>query len=153
MAPLTGPKVLMIALAAFGIIITVNFTLAYKAVATFPGIEAKNSYAVSQVFQADRDAQLALQWYVAARYGEGVLEIDIATKDGAPAEVVEMVALVGWATSTRDDVTPEFTRKGATYATPLNLIDGNWNVRLKAVAPDGTEFRQRIPLYVKNGQS
>lgn len=153
MAPLTGFKVLMMFVTAFGIIIAVNMTLAYKAVATFPGIEAKNSYAVSQVFQEERNAQLALGWDVAARYGDGVLEIDITTADGAAAEVVEMVALVGWATSTRDDVTPEFTRKGATYATPIDLIDGNWNIRMKAVAPNGTEFRQRIPLYVKDGQS
>lgn len=150
---LTGWTVLMIAVGAFGIIIAVNLTLAFKAVQTFPGIEVKNSYAASQAFDDAREAQLALGWDVSARYGDGVLEISMVGPDGAPAEVAEMVALVGWATSTRDDVTPEFTRKGAVYATPLALTDGNWNIRLKAVAANGTEFKQRIPLFIKDGQS
>ncbi len=149
---LTGRTVLAIALSAFGIIVGVNMLLAYKAVATFPGVEARNSYAVSQVFEAERAAQLALGWDVGAQYRDGVLEIEITGQDGGPAEVAEMVALVGWATSTRDDVTPSFTRNGAVYATPLTLADGNWNIRLKAVASDGTEFRQRIPLHVRDGQ-
>lgn len=153
MGELTGPKVLAIAVAAFGIIIGVNLLLAYKAVATFPGIEVKNSYVASQEFDKTRAAQLALGWDVAAHYGDGVLEISMTGPDGGPAEVANMVALVGWATSTRDDVTPEFTRKGAVYATPLALRDGNWNIRLKATAPDGTEFSQRIPLYISGGQS
>ena len=38
--------------AAFGIIISVNLTLAFKAVATFPGLEVRNSYIASQSFDA-----------------------------------------------------------------------------------------------------
>lgn len=150
--PLTGFKVLMIAVSAFGIIIAVNLTMAFKAVQTFPGIEVRNSFQASQEFDAARDAQLALGWDVGARYGDGVLEIEITGPDGGPAEVAEMVALVGWATSTRDDRTPSFTRNGAVYATPIDLTDGNWNIRLQARAADGTAFRQRIPLYVRDGE-
>lgn len=152
MGVLNGYKVLAIAVTAFGIIIGVNLLLAYKAVATFPGIEVKNSYAASQVFDETRDAQLALGWDVVASYGDGVLEISITDADGEPAAVAEMVALVGWATSTRDDVTPEFTRKGAVYATPLTLDDGNWNIRLKATARNGTQFSQRIPMFIEDGR-
>lgn len=153
MGKLTGPKVLAIALAAFGIIIGVNLLLAWKAVVTFPGIEVRNSYVASQEFDKARAAQVALGWDVSAQYRDGVLEIILEGPNGVPAEVTEMVALVGWATSTKDDVTPEFTRNGATYATPLELRDGNWNIRLKAVAANGVEFRQRIPLFIDNGQS
>ncbi|MCW1949884.1 MAG: FixH family protein, partial [Octadecabacter sp.] len=42
--------------AAFGIIIAVNLTLAYKAVQTFPGLEVKNSYVAGQVFDENRIA-------------------------------------------------------------------------------------------------
>ena len=41
---------------AFGVIIAVNLTLAYQAVATFPGLEVKNSYVASQSFDVDREA-------------------------------------------------------------------------------------------------
>lgn len=61
--PLTGRKVLMILLAAFGTILAVNMTLLYNAVKTFPGLEVKNSYVASQTFD-DRDiAQRALGWH------------------------------------------------------------------------------------------
>ncbi|MBE3637514.1 FixH family protein [Mangrovicoccus algicola] len=150
---LTGGKVLAIALAGFGTVIAVNMLLAWKAVATFPGIETASSYQASQEFDRARAAQMALGWGVRADYGDGVLEIAITGPDGGPAEIASMAALVGWATSTRDDVTPEFTRKGAVYATPLRLEDGNWNIRLRAVAADGTAFFRRIPLPVRDGRS
>ncbi|WP_330848796.1 FixH family protein [Mangrovicoccus ximenensis] len=152
MGELTGFKVLMIALAFFGVVIGVNVIMAWQAVATFPGIEVRNSYEASQEFDAHKAAQDALGWTVEARYAGKVLEIEMTGPDGAPAEVASMVALVGWATSTRDDVTPEFTRNGAVYATPLDLPDGNWNIRLKAVAGNGAEFTRRIPLLISNGQ-
>ncbi|MGB0660023.1 MAG: FixH family protein [Mangrovicoccus sp.] len=151
MAPLTGKKVLAICVAAFGVIIGVNLILAWQAVATFPGVEVKNSFVASQEFDKARAAQLGLGWDVAAEYGDGVLEIIFTDSEGAPVKVAEMTALVGWATSTRDDVTPEFTQKDGVFATPLELTDGNWNIRLQAFSPEGVEFRQRIPLFVKNG--
>lgn len=51
---------------AFSIIITVNLTLAFQAVRTFPGLEVRNSYVASQTFDADRTAQLGLGWDVSA---------------------------------------------------------------------------------------
>ena len=45
---------------AFGVIISVNLTLAYNAVQTFPGLEVANSYVASQQFDANRAAQEAL---------------------------------------------------------------------------------------------
>ncbi len=59
-SPITGFKVLMFAVAAFGTIIAVNVFMAYKAVSTFPGLEVANSYVASQTFDADRAAQEAL---------------------------------------------------------------------------------------------
>ena len=63
----TGKHMLAICVGAFGVIITVNLILAYNAVATFPGLEAKNSYVASQQFNERRDAQEGLGWTVAAK--------------------------------------------------------------------------------------
>lgn len=148
MKEITGRHVLIFTVLAFGIIIAVNLTLAFQAVRTFPGLEVKNSYVASQNFDADREAQLALGWDVSAEYSSGVLSVFV-TKDGAPAmDVAELTALVGWATSTHDDVVPEFTRSGGTFSAPLTLEPGNWNIRLQALSVDGTEFRQRVVLHV-----
>lgn len=153
MGQLTGPKVLAIAVSAFGVVIGVNVLLAVKAVKTFPGIEVRNSYEASQTFDQDKAAQLALHWTVKARYADGRLEIEMTGPGGLPADVAEIDALVGWATSTKDDMYPELTRDGAVFHADVQIPDGNFNIRLKAVASDGTEFRQRIPLYILNGHS
>ncbi|MEL7345657.1 MAG: FixH family protein, partial [Pseudomonadota bacterium] len=50
MRQLTGWHVFGMFALAFGIIISVNMTLAFQAVRTFPGLEVKNSYVASQAF-------------------------------------------------------------------------------------------------------
>lgn len=151
MKQITGRHVLIFTVAAFSIIIAVNLTLAVQAVRTFPGLEVKNSYVASQNFDADRAAQIALGWDVAAEYADGQLTVSF-TRDGAQAlDVAELSALVGWATSTRDDVVPEFTQAGGVFTAPVTLEPGNWNIRLNAVSQDGTEFRQRVVLNVDPG--
>jgi nitrogen fixation protein FixH len=150
MGEITGRKVLLFCVGAFGIIIAVNLTLAFQAVRTFPGLEVKNSYVASQGFDAAREAQLGLGWDVSAAYDAeaGLLIMDFVGPAGLPADVDSLTALVGWATSTRDDFTPEFERDGSRFVAPAELVPGNWNIRVVAIASDGTEFRQRIPLHV-----
>ncbi len=148
MGEITGRKVLLFCVAAFGTIIAVNLVMAWQAVRTFPGVEVRNSFVASQEFDARRDAQLALGWDVGVSYEDGWLTVDITGPDGGPADVAELTALVGRATSTAADFTPAFARQGSRFTAPADLARGNWNVRLRAVAGDGTEFFQRIPLVV-----
>jgi len=129
--------------AAFGIIIAVNLTLAIQAVRTFPGLEVKNSYVASQAFDADRSAQVALGWDVSATLKDGVLSLFIL-EDGTPiAPKIEQVTL-GRATHVAQDESPVFTFDGTALRAPVKAGAGNWNVRLKARANDGTLFQQRI---------
>lgn len=149
MGEITGRKVLIFTVAAFGLIVAVNLTLAFQAVRTFPGLEVRDSYAASQQFNISKAAQEALGWEVYADYSDDLLTVAFTHADGSPAEVVQMTALVGWATSTRDDFTPEFHNSGGVFTAPAQMVDGNWNVRLEAIAPDGTIFRQRVVLHVE----
>jgi nitrogen fixation protein FixH len=141
--PLTGRKVLAIMVSAFTVIIGVNLTLAYQAVATFPGLETKNSYVASQSFNADRAAQEALNWDVAAVVETGQLRLSIDHK-GVPVEVDIVSAVLGRATSVAQDQTPNLVFDGRGYVAPVDLAAGNWNLRLVVTAADGTNFRQRI---------
>ncbi|MFQ6551133.1 FixH family protein [Aestuariibius insulae] len=141
--PLSGRKVLLIVCSAFAVIITVNLTLAFQAVATFPGLETRNSYVVSQSFQEDRAAQLALGWDVAAVADGGVVRLSLR-KDGQPVQAEIQSAVLGRATNVAQDQDLVFAYDGRDYVAPAALEKGNWNLRLVAEAPDGTLFRQRV---------
>ena len=93
--PLTGRKVLCIALGAFATIIAANITLAVAAIGSFPGIEVKNGYIASQYFEDERAAQEALGWAAMARHdGDGLL-IEIHDAAGAPLRLDALTARVG----------------------------------------------------------
>ncbi len=145
----TGWHMLALMVGGFGIIITVNLTLAWNAVATFPGLETRNSYVVSQKFEADRAAQNALRWDVDASILDGTLTVAIMDKDGNPVQAEVTRATLGRATHTGEDSTPEFTWNGAALTAPVTAGEGYWNLRLELIAPDGTKFRRRFPLTAK----
>ncbi|SEP10694.1 Nitrogen fixation protein FixH [Salinihabitans flavidus] len=144
----TGRHAAMVFIGAFTVIIGVNLALAWNAVATFPGLEVKNSYVASQEFDVRRDAQEALGWDVRARAEGGFVSLAITGADGQPVEVERLHAVVGRATHVKDDVEPEFRFDGRAYVAPLELGAGNWNIRMTALASDGTEFAQRVVLRV-----
>lgn len=145
---ITGKHVLIGFVAAFSVIIGVNLVLAVSAVKTFPGLEAKNSYVASQNFDKRRAAQLALGWTVSAELQGEELVLSITDADG-PVEVKELNAILGRPTQVKDDRTPDFKFNGTAYVAPMVLADGNWDIRMVAVAKDGTEFRQRVKMHVQ----
>lgn len=145
---LTGRKVALILCSAFAVIIGVNLTLAFKAVATFPGLEVKNSYVASQAFDADRAAQEALGWEVEASVEGDSLRLSILKKDRPVAPRI-VSAVFGRATSVAEDQRPEFRFDGSAHVATVDAASsGNWNLRLVAEAEDGTVFRQRIVVKV-----
>ena len=149
--PITGPKFFAIIASFFVVIITVNVYLAVSAVRTFPGLEVKNSYVASQTFDAEKAAQLALGWDVGAVvHKDGELVLSITDKDGNPVEVQSVTGIFGRATNVRDDQTPEFVFDGSVYRAPVTTAAGNWDLRLEAVAQDGTRFHQRIVVIVEH---
>ncbi len=145
----TGRKMLVLTVSAFAVIIAVNLVLAWQAVSTFPGLEVRNSYVASQSFDRERAAQQALGWEVSAAIEGERLVLSILGPDAAPVRVREIGGTLGRATSVRDDRILAFSFDGSAYVAPVDLASGYWHLRLKAVAPDGTAFRQRIRLYVE----
>ena len=146
---LTGRKVFVIVASFFTVIIAVNLTLAYNAVSTFPGLEVKNSYIASQSFDERRAAQQGLGWTIDASVDAGILALSITEEDGSPAQLQTLDATLGRATHVQDDMTPEFVLHRGVYTAPVDLAPGNWNLRMRAVAEDGTEFTQRVVLRIE----
>jgi nitrogen fixation protein FixH len=143
---LTGLKVLGFFFVMYGIIITVNMTLAVNAVRTFPGLETDNSYVASQKFDDWRAAQEALGWTSVAVVENGELILDLRDADGAPVADVAITSVLGRATNVSDDIVPAFRFDGAVWRAPVDLNPGNWDLRLDAVATDGTLFQKRLKL-------
>ncbi|TRW99558.1 FixH family protein [Paracoccus sp. M683] len=146
---LTGRHVALIFVGCFSIIIGVNLVLATQAIRTFPGLEVKNSYVASQVFDRDRRAQEALGWTAAARIEGEALYLDLTGPGGQPAKARIIEAKLGRATHVADDRMLDFQHSsGATFiaATP-GLDYGTWHLWLEAEAADGTRFRQRLDLW------
>lgn len=127
----------------FAIIIAVNLTLAYNAVRTFPGLEVKNSYVASQAFDANRIAQTALGWDVSARVQDNILTLRVV-QDGTSVKPRIESAVFGRATSVAADQTPAFIYRNGVFVAPVDAGPGNWNLRIVAIAEDGTRFQQRI---------
>ncbi|MBL8563527.1 MAG: FixH family protein [Gemmobacter sp.] len=150
MGEITGRQVFAVTAGAFTVIIAVNLYMAYSAVSTFPGVEVANSYVASQQFEANRDAQAALGWQLAPDYrpGEGVV-LRFTDAQGLPVQVQGLEVLLGRTTSSAEDQRPAFHREAGAYTAPVTLAPGKWMLHVKALAEDGTQFQQRLDLYVK----
>ncbi len=149
--PLTGRKVLIIALAAFGVILAANLTLMFTAINTFSGLVVPNSYVASQSFDARRMAQEALGWTLEVAYEDGALALDFTGPNGAVVRPQTLAVTVGRPTSRHEDLTAALDYGPTGYTAVMTLEPGNWNVEVAATAPDGTEFLQRRSFYLADG--
>lgn len=131
----------------FGAIIAANLTLAFSAIATFPGLETESAYVASQRFDVERAAQEALGWTVEASVHDDVLRVTFRDAGGPVVPQIVHAAL-GRATHVAEDRTPEFAFDGVAFVAPAALTPGNWNLRLEALSPEGTRFRRRFVLRI-----
>ncbi|OUS04946.1 hypothetical protein A9Q96_12630 [Rhodobacterales bacterium 52_120_T64] len=147
---LTGRKVLIILLAAFGTILAVNMTLLYNAVKTFPGLEVKNSYIASQTFDDRAVAQRSLGWAPEVKFANGQMNLSIfANGEFIFPKVIDV--RVGRPTHGREDVTPVLLRDTIGYWFNIDLGVGKWFVYVNAEDVDGEPFAQRLELFVTDG--
>jgi nitrogen fixation protein FixH len=147
---LTGRKVFAMFALGFGTIITVNLALAFNAVRTFPGLETANSYVASQLFDDRREAQEALGWTSEASLVRGAdgPELVLVLEDpaGRPVRDAEIDATLGRATMVAQDVVPQFAFADGAWRAPVEVGGGNWDLRLRATAADGTLYQRRLKL-------
>jgi len=142
--PLTGRKVLLITLAAFGVVFGANIALLVSAVGSFPGLEVKNSYVASQIFEAEALAQDRLGWIVQVDPKPGAISVTFRDRSGAEVFPADISATVGRLTHANADQTMVLTYRDGAFSAPIALEDGAWQLRLTATASDGTAFRQRF---------
>ncbi len=149
--PLTGRKVLLITLAAFGTILAANIALMVSAIGTFPGLEVKNSYVASQRFNSERAAQRKLGWTTAVTGTASEVIVTLRDKAGKPVFPAKISLRVGRLTHNRDDQVFDLTYSGGAFRAPAMLAPGAWEARLSATAADGTKIHQRFKFLIGDG--
>jgi nitrogen fixation protein FixH len=151
MREIRGIHVLAFTSAAFALIIGVNVLMAWKAISTFPGLEVANSYVASQEFDTAKAAQVGLGWTLTPGYEGGEIRLAFTDGMGQPVTLGSLTVLLGRTTEARDDSTPVFALRDGVYVADAALDPGKWMLQVAATAADGTEFNQRLGLYVKAG--
>ena len=143
MEKFTGWHMLALMVLFFGVVISVNLTLAWYANSSWTGLVVKNSYVASQHFnedQVERRRQIALGWQSEIEYDGGVLAVRLSDADGKPLALERVEAVVGRPAFEADDRTVVLLPAGGgVYRGETQLAAGIWQADLKvAETPEKT---------------
>ena len=148
-------------LAAFGIIIAVNGTMAYIAVDSWTGLETDKPFQRGQNYNAElaqKSAQAALGWTARAQFAPapavdnahaGVLRLTVSDRDGHGVDGLTIDAQAKRPTHEGYDRNLSFMARGqGVYVAPAELpLPGQWELRITANrADDVFKMRQRIQV-------
>lgn len=151
----TGRHMLMIMVAFFGTIITVNGYMAYRASSTWTGLIVKNGYVASQDFnhlQEEWRAQAARGWTGDISYASGVITFTLTGKDGEPVILDQVSAQVGRPAFDRDDHSLQLNHAGSgRYEGADVLARGPWAITITGQSAHGP-YRLEKRIMVKDGQ-
>lgn len=147
----TGKHMAMIMVAFFGVIITVNFTMARLASTSWTGLVVKNSYVASQHFndellqaQAQREAGL----FSDLAYQNGTLTFAMKDKTGATLAASNLIAEIGRPAFEQADTVVAFAKaEGNQHQLSLGLEPGVWAVTITGTS-NGFEYRRDARIFV-----
>lgn len=147
----TGWHMLCVMFLFFGVIITVNITMAVMAGRTWTGLVVKNSYVESQKFndhlQAAR-AQHAHGWRTKLTYHDGQLLFQIQDRDGSALSLTNVQLEYGRPSFEQADQKSILQPMGqGRYTVSLDLGKGDWVLRVTATK-DGQPYRRDSRLHV-----
>ncbi len=150
----TGWHMLACMLAFFGVIIAVNFTMAFMASGTWTGLVVKNSYVASQKFNdelalAKQQTENGLRSTIS--YTGDKLSFRIIGDNGNSVRPKEAVIWLGRPAFEQQDrtLTAVCDRTGMCSAS-VQLAAGHWAVRFEAALPNGA-YRRDARLFVTDG--
>lgn len=145
----TGRHIAAILVAFFGVVIAVNFTMAFLASSTFGGLVVKNSYVASQKFndwiQQARDED-ALGWTLETeRLQDGRLKLSLSNAEG-PLVGAVVTATARHPVGRDEDVTLAFRALGdGAYESITALPEGRWLVHVRA-SLNGAQINRMVDL-------
>ena len=133
--PMTGYRMLFIFLGFFGVVIVVNFYMAWLAVTTFSGTVVDNSYVASQQFNgwlAEARAEKTLGWQVHVALDPfRHLIVHVSDKAGHPLVPLDVHGNAGRALVNAVPVALHFSPSGAgELRAQAALPPGRWQIHL-----------------------
>lgn len=155
-AGFTGRHMLLIMVAFFGVIITVNVTMAYFARSSWTGLVVQNSYVASQEFNAkmaETRAQEALGWTGTLVVGEGRVRYALTDQKGNPVRLKGVGVTFMHPVDDREDEHIELVRGGdGIFEAPHKFPDGVWLVEIAADAGLEKPYRETLRIHVAEGR-
>lgn len=149
---LTGRAVLLMLLAFFGVVITVNVIMARFAVSTFAGVETESSYKAGLAFTVEHQAaerQAAMHWKVEvalASTGGADREVSVTVRDAAGKPLTGLVAdgELAHPTDARRDVALDLVPLGeGRYRARTEAGAGQWDLVIDFAQGGERVFRSK----------
>jgi len=138
----TGRTMATILIAFFGVVMTVNLTMAWFASSTFGGLVVDNSYVASQKFNGWLEKareEKALGWSLEAMRGPDKRLMATLASAGTPMTDAHITARARHPLGRMPELTLTFRTLGNGHYESLEpLPDGRWIVHLRAEAHGGT---------------
>lgn len=152
----TGRHMLFVMLAFFGVIIAVNFTMAYFARSSWTGLVVQNSYVASQQFNekmAETRAQEALGWNGMLSVENGRVTYALIDKGGHPVQLKQVSATFKHPVDDREDKRIDLARGGdGIFEAAHSFSDGVWLVEIAADAGLEKPYRETLRIHVLQGK-
>ncbi|MFK4824242.1 FixH family protein [Paenochrobactrum sp. BZR 588] len=152
----TGWHMLGIMCLFFGVIISVNLTMAYFAIGSWSGLVVKNSYVASQEFNEKAitgKEQAALQWEVILDYKNGEFSYQLTNNEGLAVEATHATAHFKRPVGDANDTTVELEKiADGHFKSKVELGEGAWIVEINAEAGLDDPYRQIRRFIIVNGE-
>ncbi|MCR4269069.1 FixH family protein [Nitratireductor sp. ZSWI3] len=151
----TGKHMLLIMIAFFGVIVTVNVTMAVLANSSWTGLIVQNSYVASQTFNeraAEGRVQDALGWTGELDVANGAVTYRLVDAGGDPIRLDGVHITMHRPVTADEDVALEMTAVGdGTFGAAHGPGDGTWIVKIEADAGLEHPFRDFRRIVVRDG--
>lgn len=148
---ITGFHVLIGMVCFFGVIISVNITMAVIASKSWTGLVVKNSYVASQQYNEKIEAakiQNAAGVNSKFGYENGVLSVSLLDRTGKPLLTDVVSVEIGRPAFEQQDQTLEMKHVGnGSYVADVRLGTGLWQAEVLASLTDHT-YRRDVRLFV-----
>lgn len=150
-AQFTGKHMLLVMVCFFGVIIIVNFSMAYLASNTWTGLVVKNTYVASQQFNetlAAAEKQNALGLSSRIAYHKNQLVFSVRDRNGERVSISNPVLKIGRPAFEQDDKSLSFLpANDFSNRITLHLEPGVWAMTITG-AVNGEPYRRDARLFV-----
>ena len=147
----TGWHMAICMFAFFGVIIGVNFFMAFLASSSWTGLVVKNSYVASQQFNRDLEAakiQKAAGWTSQMSYRDGILSVRLVDRDGLPLAMSQATVAFGRPSHEQKDSISTLRSTGVgIYSAHMKLDAGEWFLKITGTVKD-RPYRRDARLVV-----